>query len=956
MAPKRQRANRSANSTPSSRNSTPSSHNTPSEPQSSPLAPPLEEEPPAPPIDDDDAPMRQTATAADDPLMEEDDGEELIGEGMEADYRPMGALDEYEEEGIDRADYDEIDPTSRAAVEAMLDARDQRERPAARLPTALLDGDDDDEAARPRRRRREEPEDEEAAGLGLEAFLDEEGTDINLEDYTGPLAEWIATPAVSDEVKRRFKRFLTSFEWESASTAESQQSSGASAAAAPQLVTSRYSHRVRSMCRENRESLEVSYLHLSQDVPILAIWVADAPKEMLQLFDEAAMDVVKIMFPVYDEIHQTIHVRITDLPIQDSIRDLRQAHMGCLVKVSGVVTRRSSVFPQLKVSKYNCKACGYVLGPFSVSGPEPKMGGTQCPSCQKKGQFELNHEQTVYCNYQKVTLQESPGSVPPGRLPRHKEVTLAWDLIDLVRPGEEIEVTGVYNTEFDASLNRASGFPVFSTAVEANHVAKKEETDRRSLTDDDKREILRLARDPQIRQKIINSMAPSIFGHENIKTSLALSMFGGVGKDVNGKHRIRGDINVLLLGDPGVAKSQFLKYVEKTAPRAVYTTGQGATAVGLTASVHREPVTREWTLEGGALVLADKGVCLIDEFDKMNDSDRTSIHEAMEQQSISISKAGIIATLRARCAVIAAANPLKGKYDDRVAFSDNVDLTEPILSRFDSICVVRDKFDPIADERLADFVVRSHKKCHPRAQETGDYVRAAAEAPKKTQIDQDLLRKYITYARDNVRPVLQDVDAGKITQVYAELRQASSASGGVVVAVRHIESLIRMAEASARMCLRATVNDEDIDLAIKTLLGSVIDSQKSAVRPALERKFRKYISAASDRYQLLVFELRRLYQREAELHAYRRVGRLPAAVEAEQLEAFARQLSISDLEPFYNFDGFARDGPFSFARTTDVDGRMVIVRETDKARYDEGVREQLEAAADAEGAPEPVAA
>lgn len=174
---------------------------------------------------------------------------------------------------------------------------------------------------------------------------------------------------------------------------------------------------------------------------------------------------------------------------------------------------------------------------------------------------------------------------------------------------------------------------------------------------------------------------------------------------------------MLLLGDPGTAKSQFLKYVEKTAPRAIYTTGQGATAVGLTASVHKEPVTREWTLEGGALVLADKGVCLIDEFDKMNDADRTSIHEAMEQQSISISKAGIIATLQARCAVIAAANPLKGTYDPSLSFTENVDLTDPILSRFDCICVVKDSVDVVKDERLAEFVVKSHRDTHPDAQD-----------------------------------------------------------------------------------------------------------------------------------------------------------------------------------------------------------------------------------------------
>ena len=274
---------------------------------------------------------------------------------------------------------------------------------------------------------------------------------INLEDYNCPLKEWIQTQAVSEEIKRRFKRFLTTFNLASATSEASTQSRCVRArCCAPRprgcriLLRPRrgcrYASKVRQMCATNSESLEVSYLHLSSDVPILAIWVADAPRETLTLLDDAAMEVVRIMFPDYHKIQTGIHVRINELPIQDSIRELRQVHMDCLVKVSGVVTRRSSVHPQLRVCKYNCTNCGYILGPFSVAGPEPKMAGTQCPSCQAKGPYTLNTEQTVYCNYQKVTLQESPGSVPAGRLPRHKEVVMTSDLIDMVRPGEEIEV------------------------------------------------------------------------------------------------------------------------------------------------------------------------------------------------------------------------------------------------------------------------------------------------------------------------------------------------------------------------------------------------------------------------------------------------------------------------------------------------------------------------------------
>jgi DNA replication licensing factor MCM2 len=293
-------------------------------------------------------------------------------------------------------------------------------------------------------------------------------------------------------------------------------------------------------------------------------------------------------------------------------------------------------------------------------------------------------------------------------------------------------VTGVYRNNFDASLNSKNGFPVFTTILEANHINKKEDQFAAfRLTEEDERHIRALGKDDRIRKRIIKSIAPSIYGHEDIKTALALSLFGGVAKDQR-KHRIRGDINILLLGDPGTAKSQFLKYVEKTAHRSVFATGQGASAVGLTASVRKDPITQEWTLEGGALVLADKGTCLIDEFDKMNDSDRTSIHEAMEQQTISISKAGIVTTLQARCAVIAAANPIRGRYNPTIPFQQNVELTEPILSRFDVLCVVKDTVDPVKDELLARFVVGSHLRSHP------DFKPETEEIDVGTTLDADV--------------------------------------------------------------------------------------------------------------------------------------------------------------------------------------------------------------------------
>ena len=358
-------------------------------------------------------------------------------------------------------------------------------------------------------------------------------------------------------------------------------------------------------------------------------------------------------------------------------------------------------------------------------------------------------------------------------------------------------------------------------------------------------------------------------------------MFGGEAKDVGGKHRIRGDINVLLLGDPGTAKSQFLKYVEQIFHRVVYTTGKGASAVGLTAGVHKDPISGEWVLEGGALVLADKGICLIDEFDKMNDQDRTSIHEAMEQQSISISKAGIVTSLQARCSVIAAANPIGGVYRPSLNFNDNVDLTDPILSRFDILTVIRDEADESIDDRLATFVINSHMKNHPIVRDSPNKpddermrieqnLRQALlddshipQTNPQLQISQAMLKKYMIYARRFVKPKLNEIDIEKVTNFYKDIRKESLAVGGIPIAVRHIESVLRMSEAHAKMHLRDYVRADDIDFAIEMMLESFLQSQKISVARTLSSKLEKYKARHTDVNQLLYHTLMKTADRRA---------------------------------------------------------------------------------------------
>ncbi|EGX53723.1 hypothetical protein AOL_s00006g2 [Orbilia oligospora ATCC 24927] len=754
-----------------------------------------------------------------DEMAEDEDGINLM-EYAERDYEADDAQDNYERDGLDDdGEYEDMSPEIRRALEERMEHRD-REAATRGKPAAFLNEDDEDIdlLGQPLRRRHvysnydEAPHDEDnwEQELSLEALADVKNAS---------LPEWIALPAVQRSIAREFKSFLLEY-------------------VEPGSEVSVYGNRIRNLGEMNAESLEISYRHLADTKAVLAYFLANAPTEIVPIFDAVAMDAVLLHYQDYDRIHPEVHVRVSDVPAVFTLRELRQSHLNALVRVSGVVTRRTGVFPQLKVVKFDCTKCGITIGPFQQeSNVEVKI--SYCQNCQSRGPFTLNSEKTVYRNYQKLTLQESPGTVPAGRLPRHRDVILLWDLIDAAKPGEEVEITGIYRNNYDAQLNNRNGFPVFATILEANNVIKAhDQLAGFQLTEEDETIIRRLAKESTIVNKIIDSIAPSIYGHTDIKTAVAASLFGGVPKNIQDKHTLRGDINLLLLGDPGTAKSQILKYVERVAHRAVFATGQGASAVGLTASVRKDPITNEWTLEGGALVLADKGTCLIDEFDKMNDRDRTSLHEAMEQQSISISKAGIITTLQARCSIIAAANPIGGRYNSTIPFAQNVELTEPILSRFDVLCVVRDTVNPETDELLAKFVVSSHGSSHPLSKHADNG--STRNETKPGHIPQEILRKYILFARRECRPKIHHIDEEKLARLFSDMRRESLATGSFPITVRHLESIIRLSEAFAKMRLSDYVQARDIDLAIGVIIESFIGAQKLSVKKGLARAFAKY--------------------------------------------------------------------------------------------------------------------
>lgn len=828
------------------------------------------------------------------------DEEDLFGDNMERDYEPIPELDQYDAEHLDNQSVSELSIGERIAAEATLRERDRLEgrRIQGRRGLEMFDemSETDSQASyRQLKRRRRMAESALRGRPDLDGEAETETID-NIEDTRGlSIKDWLSQRPTKNEIINRFKNLLKTYVDESGRSV--------------------FKEKLRTMTELNQQSFELEYTILAEEQPALALFLVEAPRQMLDIFNEAAKDVVLSMYPAYGKIAEEIFVRIKDLSLTEEIRALRQSHLNQLIRTQGVVNSATSILPQLNLVKFDCLKCKYVLGPFVQQQDKEIKPGT-CPGCQSLGPFVINMEETIFKNYQRLTIQESPGKISAGRVPRAKDVILLGDLCDTCRPGDEVDLTGIYTNSYDGSLNIATGFPVFSTVIMANNVIKKQDwtSISRTLDDHDIHQIVNLSKDPNIIERIIASICPSIYGHGRVKRAIALSLFGGCAKNPSNKHRIRGDINILLCGDPGSAKSQFLKYTTKIAPRAVYSTGQGASAVGLTAFVQKSPVTREWTLEAGALVLADNGVCLIDEFDKMSDQDRTSIHEAMEQQSISVSKAGIVASLQARCAVIAASNPIGGRYDARKTFSQNVDLTEPIISRFDIICVVRDEIDEFADSTLAKFIVRSHIKSHHDVEESELAQLEEMETVDKLEeydiIDQELLKRFIVYARDKYKPKMSEQQQENIAKVYADMRRESAQTNSIPITARHIESIIRCSESFAKMHLRNHVTTDDVRMSIKVILESFVSTQQNQTRRTMEQIFAQHLSYNRSATELLLNILKNMVVEEQQILLQKlRDGDSIDVVEIDEREFRNRCRRVDDSDPsyFYRMPIFANN-------------------------------------------------
>jgi replicative DNA helicase Mcm len=576
----------------------------------------------------------------------------------------------------------------------------------------------------------------------------------------------------------------------------------------------KYRTAIEKMPTQNERSIEINFDDLWNFDPELAKRTLEAPIQNIDAAEKAITNLM--MIEAEDYAKHTFHARFVNLPDSHRVhlRKLRSEHIGQLIAVNGILTRASEVKPQLTLGIFECKACGERISIFQGDFYTTPY---QCPNnqCNKKGPFTFINTESKFIDWQKIRIQEKPEELPAGQMPRSLDAILQEDLVDTVRPGNRITAVGILHSARDQGQH--GSLKTFHIYLDVSSVDTSEiDTERLEITPQEAKLIEDLSKDEWIHRKIVRSIAPTIYGYDTIKEAIALQLFGGVTKDQRDGTKFRGDSHLLLVGDPGTGKSMILQYVSKIAPRGLYTSGKGSSAVGLTAAVLRDKDTGDFTLEAGALVLADLGVACLDEFDKMEASDRVAIHEAMEQATISIAKAGIVATLNARASILAAANPTFGRYDEYKNVAENIKkLPVTILSRFDLIFIMKDRPETEKDTEMADRIIEN--------------ITQEVEPP----INANLLRKYIHYAKRTCFPTMTPEASNRIKQFYVEKRRLGAQQDSPVpITARQLGALIRLTQARARMALRKEVTLEDAEAAIRLLeysLGQVGTDQETGM-------------------------------------------------------------------------------------------------------------------------------
>ena len=568
-------------------------------------------------------------------------------------------------------------------------------------------------------------------------------------------------------------------------------------------------------------SLLLDYWDIDKADPKLAEMLLRQPFKALFNAEEA----LKII-EVAAEQKLQLHFRVKNIPESQRvlIRKIRANRLGTFIAVEGLVKKITEVRPKLQVAAFQCQKCGAVIRIEQDEDilKEPSECYEDQGGCGRVSSFKLSTTLSSFIDSQKIEIQENPEGLRGGAQPERISVHLEDDLVGGVAPGDRVIVNGIlHSTARHRGTFRLTSFDktMDAVSIESQEYAFEEV----EVSKEDEKKIVKISKDPEIYEKMRQSIAPTIYGLDVEKDALVLQLFGGIAKEMPDGTRTRGDIHALLVGDPGTAKSQMLSYMSKLAPRSVYASGKASSAAGLTAAAVRDEFGEgQWTLEAGALVLADKGLACIDEIDKMEETDRSSLHQAMEQQEISVAKAGINATLKSRCAVLAAANPKLGRFDEFIPMHEQINMPPALLSRFDLIFSILDKPNRKTDTDLASHILQSHKggEIHEHMKKTSDNMYSKSQESTFLKhvlpvFEPEFLRKYVAYAKRNVFPVMTD-DALEILQnYYVDFR--SSSKDSVPFTPRQLEAFVRLAESSARIRLSQEANVEDAKRAISII-------------------------------------------------------------------------------------------------------------------------------------------